>query len=441
MKNKKIKTTTGQKIYTRAKKIIPGGNMLISKRPELFLPGGWPPYFKKTKGCEVWDSDNNKYFDLSLMGVGTNILGYSNRKVDKDVSKVIKNGNISTLNCYEEVLLAEKLIDLHPWAKMVKFARTGGEANAIAIRVARAASGRDNVAFCGYHGWHDWYLATNIKKNKNLNDHLLKNLLVDGVPKNLANSIFPFKYNDYEQLEKIVNEKNIGVICMEVMRNEVPKNFFLQKIRKLADKKGIVLIFDECTSGFRKNYGGLHKLYSVNPDIALFGKAMGNGYAITAVIGKKEVMENAQNSFISSTFWTERIGPTAALATLKEMKRIKSWEIIDQNGKKIIKGWRELGKKYGLKIETFGLPALCGFKFLSKNNQKYKTLITQEMLKKGFLSSNQVYSSVSHTKKIIDKYFYEIDKIFKLIQKCEDGYNINKVLKFPVSSTSFQRLN
>ena len=441
MKKRKNKISKGQKIYNRAKKVIPGGNMLLSKNPELFLPNGWPTYFERTNGCEVWDKDNKKYFDLRLMGVGTNILGYSNKKVDGAVSRVIKNGNMSTLNCYEEVFLAEKLIELHPWAKMVKFARSGGEANAIAIRIARATSGKDNVAFCGYHGWHDWYLATNINGNKNLNAHLLKNLLVNGVPKNLAGSIFPFKYNDYSELEKIVNEKKIGVICMEVMRNEPPKNSFLQKIRKLADKKGIVLIFDECTSGFRKNYGGLHKLYGVNPDIALFGKALGNGYAITAIIGRKEVMESAQTSFISSTFWTERIGPAAALATLKEMKRIKSWKTIDNNGNKIIKGWRELEKKYHLKIDIFGLPSLCSFKFLSKNNQKYKTYITQEMLKKGFLASNLIYSSVAHTPKIIDKYFYEIDKIFKIIQKCEDGYDIDKLLKFPVSSTGFQRIN
>ena len=436
-----IKVKKGQKIYSLAKKIIPGGNMLLSKKPELFLPKGWPAYFKKTKGCEVWDLDGNKYYDLSLMGVGTNILGYSNKRVDKKVSNVIKNGNLSTLNCAEEVALAEKLIELHPWAQMVKLARTGGEANAVAVRIARAASGKDNVAFCGYHGWHDWYLATNIKKNKNLNEHLLKNLPIEGVPKNLANSVFPFKYNDFKELERIVSQKNIGVICMEVMRNDPPKNSFLQKVRNLANKKGIVLIFDECTSGFRKNYGGIHKVFKVNPDIALFGKALGNGYAITAVIGKRNVMEHAQNSFISSTFWTERIGPVAAIATLEEMKRLNSWKTIDQNGKRIIAGWRKLEKKYDLKMNISGLPALCSFNFLSKKNQIYKTLITQEMLKKGFLASNSVYSSIAHTNEIINRYFHELDKVFRLIQKCENGYKIDKILKYPVSISGFQRLN
>jgi len=441
MRKKINKVTKGQKIFSFAKKIIPGGNMLLSKNPDRFLPKGWPVYFQKTKGCEVWDLDRNKFYDLSLMGVGTNILGYSNKTVDASVKKVIKNGNMSSLNCPEEVYLAEKLIEIHPWAQMVRLARTGGEANAIAVRIARASSGKDNVAFCGYHGWHDWYLATNINKNQNLNSHLLKNLPINGVPKNLANSIFPFKFNDYNELEKIVSRKNIGVICMEVVRSELPKDSFLQKVRKLANKKGIVLIFDECTSGFRKNYGGIHKIFKVNPDIALFGKALGNGYAITAIIGKKDIMKNAQKSFISSTFWTERIGPTAGIATLKEMKRLKSWEIIDKTGNQIIKKWNELGKKYDLNLQISGLPSLCSFNFTSKNNQNYKTLITQEMLKQGFLASNTVYVSISHTRKIIDRYFHELEKIFKLIQQCEDGYNVKKLLRHPVSISGFDRLN
>ena len=438
MKKKKIK---GQKRYLTAKKIITGGNMFLSKNPDQFLPKGWPVYFSRAKGCVVWDLDNRKFFFMSLMGVGTNILGYCNRKVDAAVEKIIKKGNISTLNCEEDIFLSEKLIEIHPWANMVKLARTGGEANSIAIRIARAASGKDNVAFCGYHGWHDWYLATNLQTNKNLDSHLLKNLPIKGVPKNLKDSVFPFKYNNYEQLERLVNRKNIGVICMEVMRNEEPRNNFLKKVRALASKKNIVLIFDECTSGFRKTYGGLHKLYKVNPDIALFGKALGNGYPITAIIGKREVMECAENTFISSTFWTERIGPTAAISTLKTMKEVKSWKKIDSNGKIIIKKWKELAVKYELKISINGLPALCSFIFQGKNFQKYKTLITQEMLKKGFLASNVIYSSIAHNKDVLDQYFFELEKIFKLIQDCENGLSIDKLLEYPVSKSGFERLN
>lgn len=436
-----MKLKKSKYLYKKAKKIIPGGTMLLSKKPELFLPNGWPTYFKKTKGCEVWDLDNNKFYDLSLMGVGTNILGYSNKKIDKKIIEVIKKGNMSTLNCPEEVILAEKLISIHPWAQMVKFARTGGEANAVAIRIARAASIKKNVAFCGYHGWHDWYLATNIRSKKNLNGHLLKNIPIAGVPENLSGTIFPFKYNNYDELEKLVSNKNIGIICMEVMRNEAPKDNFLQKIKKLAIKKNLILIFDECTSGFRKNYGGLHLDFKINPDIAIFGKALGNGYAITAIIGKKSIMETAQKTFISSTFWTERIGPAAGIATLDEMKRIKSWKTINKNGESIISNWKKLSNKHGLKINIYGLPSLCSFNFQHKDLQKYKTFVTQEMLKKGFLASNSVYSCTAHTKDILEEYFFELDKIFKTIKECENGRNIKKLLKFPESFSGFERLN
>ena len=435
MKNKSTKK--GQALYKLAKKIIPGGNSFFSKRPEIFLPNGWPPYFKKTKGCYVWDIDNNKYIDMALMGVGTNILGYNNRAVDNAVKKVIKSGNLSSLNSVEEVKLAKELIKMHPWAESAKFARTGGEANAIAIRIARAASGKDKVAICGYHGWHDWYLAENLKSNKGLGKHIK----IDGVPKDLKNSIFSFNYNNFKQVQNIVNKNKIGVICMEVTRNENPKNNFLKKIRTLANKKGIVLIFDECTSGFRKNYGGIHKIFKVNPDIALFGKALGNGYAITAIIGKKKVMKFAQSSFISSTFWTERIGYASALATLNEMKKRKSWNTINKNGNYIIKNLKQLSKKHNLQIKIQALPALCNYIIVSKNWQQYKTLITQEMLKKGFLATNAIYSSIAHTKSIIDKYFKELDKIFLLIKECENGRKISDYLKYPVCHTQFKRLN
>ena len=322
---------TGQKLWKRAKNVIPGGNMLLSKRPEMFLPEQWPAYFSKAKGCQVWDLDGRQYTDMCIMGIGTNTLGYGHPEVDDAVLQTVAAGNMSTLNCPEEVYLAEKLVELHPWADMVRFARTGGEANAIAIRIARAASGKDNVAICGYHGWHDWYLSANLGDDKSLDGHLLPGLNPNGVPRNLKGTVFPFGYNNYEELERLVEVHEIGVIKMEVSRNTGPENQFLHKVRQLATAKGIVLIFDECTSGFRQTFGGLHKLYGVEPDMAMFGKALGNGYAITATIGRREIMEAAQSTFISSTFWTERIGPSAALKTLEVMDRIKSWEVIFGN--------------------------------------------------------------------------------------------------------------
>ena len=334
-RNEGAKMGSGQKLWKRAKKVIPGGNMLLSKRSEMHLPENWPSYFSKTSGYTVWDLDGNQYLDYHLMGVGTNLLGYSHPEIDNAVIQVVKNGNMSTLNAPEEVTLAERLIQLDPWAGMVRFARSGGEANAIAIRIARAASGRDGVAVCGYHGWHDWYLSANLADDDELADHLLPGLSTAGVPKSLKGNVHTFKYNDFRRLSDLIKQKSIGVIKMEVIRNHEPQANFLQKVRKLASDNGIVLIFDECTSGFRECLGGLHKKYEVYPDIAVYGKTLGNGYAVSAVVGREDVMQSAQTTFISSTFWTERIGSVAALKTLDVMEKEKPWEIAKSVGFKM----------------------------------------------------------------------------------------------------------
>lgn len=335
---------TGQELYKKAKTLIPGGTMLLSKRPEMFLPEHWPSYFSKAKGCRIWDLDGKELIDMTIMGIGTNTLGYGNQAVDAAVMETVKNGNMSTLSCPEEVYLAEKLIELNPWADMVRFARSGGEANSIAIRIARAASGKDKVAICGYHGWHDWYLSANHNDEDKLSKHLLPGLSPNGVPKNLKNSVYPFNYNNFEELLTIVKNNDIGVIKMEVVRNFGPEDNFLHKVRELATRNNIVLIFDECTSGFRETFGGIYQKYKVEPDMVMYGKTIGNGYALTAVVGKRYVMEAAQSTFISSTFWTERIGPVAALATLNEMERVKSWEVITENGKKNARRMEKLSK-------------------------------------------------------------------------------------------------
>jgi glutamate-1-semialdehyde 2,1-aminomutase len=441
VRNEGAKMGTGQKLWKRAKQVIPGGSMLLSKRAEMFLPDQWPAYFSKAKGCKVWDLDGNEYIDMSIMGIGTNILGYGHPEVDAAVQQTILAGNMSTFNCPEEVYLAEKLVELHPWADMVRLARSGGEANAIAIRIARAASGKDKVAICGYHGWHDWYLSANLGEDTGLDGHLLPGLQPKGVPRNLQGTVFPFNYNNYDELEALVNAQDIGVIKMEVVRNMGPEDNFLHKVRKLATDKGIVLVFDECTSGFRETFGGLHKKYGVEPDMAMFGKALGNGYAITAIIGKREVMEAAQTTFISSTFWTERIGPTAALKTLEVMGQIKSWEIITQTGLNIRQGWQKLANKYGLGISHWGLSALTGFTIQSKNSLAYKTLITQEMLVKGFLAGNSVYVCIEHSPEIIADFFDALDPIFGLIKQCEEGRDVMSLLRGPVSHGGFKRLN
>ena len=432
---------SGQDLWRRAQQVIPGGNMLLSKRPDQFLPEHWPAYFSKARGCTVWDLDDNALTDMSIMGIGTNTLGYGHPEVDAAVAKTVRDGNMSTLNCPEEVYLAERLVAMHPWADMARFARTGGEANAIAIRIARAATGKSKVAICGYHGWHDWYLAANLGTENTLAGHLLPGLEPKGVPENLRGSVLTFNYNRLDELEALISTHELGAIMMEVSRNFGPEDDFLQKVRNLATKHGIVLMFDECTSGFRQTFGGLHKMYGVEPDMAMFGKALGNGYAITAVLGKRSVMEAAQNTFISSTFWTERIGPTAALATLDVMEQTKSWEIITNMGAYITEQWQSIAKSTGVAIKTSGLPALTSFSVDSKFALEYKTLITQEMLKKSYLAGTSVYVAIVHTKEIVDRFFTELEPVFSLIKACEDGRDVKSLLDGPACSSGFKRLN
>ncbi|ATX76598.1 glutamate-1-semialdehyde aminotransferase [Reinekea forsetii] len=433
----------GQKLYKRAKHVIPGGNMLLSKRPEMFLPDQWPAYFSKAKGCKVWDLDGTELIDMSIMGIGTNILGYGHQEVDDAVLKCVKDGNMSTLNCPEEVYLAEKLIEINPWADMVRFARAGGEINSIAIRIARAHTGRDKVAICGYHGWHDWYLASNLNSDQSLDGHLLPGLQPLGVPRGLTGTVLPFSYNNIEELENLIKENNgeIAAIKMEVSRNSGPIDDYLEKVRSLATENKIVLIFDECTSGFRETFGGLHNKFNVEPDIALFAKALGNGYAISACVGRQKIMQAAQNTFISSTFWTERIGPSAALKTLEVMERVKSWKTITQTGLQIRKRWQLLADNHDLGISHWGLPSLTGYTFQSENALAYKTLVTQEMLAKGYLASNSVYVSTEHTPTIIDGYFDALQSVFGLIKECEEGRNVSELLKGPICHAGFKRLN
>ena len=415
--------------------------MLLSKRSEMFLPEQWPSYFSKAKGCRIWDLDGRELIDMSIMGIGTNLLGYGHPEVDAAVAATVVAGNMSTLNCPEEVALAEKLVEMHQWADMARFARSGGEANAIAIRIARAATGRDAVAICGYHGWHDWYLATNLVNESGLEEHLLPGLEANGVPKNLAGTVHPFSFNRLDQLESIARKHELAAVKLEVQRTTPPNTGFLEGVRNLCTRLGTVLIFDECTSGFRETFGGLHKKYGVEPDMAMFGKALGNGYAITATIGRSSVMEAAQKTFISSTFWTERIGPTAALKTLEVMERERSWETVTAIGTKLRNYWQELANKYDLSISHNGLPALAGITFNSPKALYYKTLISQEMLKKGFLASTSCYASVAHTQQEIEPYIEALDKVFKTIAECEAGRPIEECLEGPVCHGGFKRLN
>jgi glutamate-1-semialdehyde aminotransferase len=431
-----------QLLYKRAKSLIPGGTQLLSKRPEMFLPDLWPAYYKRAKGCEVWDLDGKKYIDMSYMGIGACILGYADRDIDKAVKSAIDSGSMCTLNVAEEVELAQMLVKMHPWAEMVRYARSGGEAMAVAVRIARARTGKDTVLFCGYHGWHDWYLSANLASNEILDGHLLPGLNPLGVPRKLKGTSYPFKYNDLDGFLGLIgrHKDKVGVVVLEAIRNDYPEKKFLKTIRDLTHKLNIVLIVDEISSGFRLNAGGAHLVLGLEPDIAVFAKGISNGFPMAAVIGKKVVMNVAQDTFISSTYWTDRIGPAAALATIKKMKLYDVQSHLVKSGRRIQEGWKNLGSKYGLNISVGGIEPLSHFSFVHPESLVLKTLFTQKMLEKGYLATTSFYASFAHKNKHIDGYLKAADSAFSFISCALKQGGLKKFLKGPVCHSGFKRL-
>ncbi len=415
----------------------------MTKRPERYAPDIWPVYFSRAKGVEVWDLDDNKYIDMAQMGIGTAILGYSDKDVNSAVVKAVEQGVNTTLNSPEEVFLAEKLLELNPFAGGVKFARTGGEAMAVAVRIARAYTGKDKVAFSGYHGWCDWYLATNLADEDNLTDHLLPGLSPKGVPAGLLNTALPFEYNSVSAFKDLIKKhKDIGTIVIEGARYDFLKKEFLAEIFEISRKNNMVVIFDEITSGWRMTDGGVYKFTGFEPDIVVYGKAMGNGFAISSVVGRHDVMDAAQDTFISSTFWTERVGFAAALATIEKLTKNKIWEHLIRIGDKIGQGWEGLAKKHSLKLQVTDFKPLITMKFKYDGlNAAVTTLFTQEMLKKGYIAAASVYVSYSHTDQIIEKYLEEVDEVFSFISEAVKTDTIMQKLETKVKEEGFKRLN
>lgn len=439
---KNIRIKKGLELWRSAKKIIPGGGQLLSKRSELYLPEQWPSYFERASGIRVWDLDGNMFLDFSSMGVGSCMLGYADKDVNRAVWKVVKAGSMCTLNSPEEPELAKLLIKLHPWAQMARFARTGGEAMAVAVRIARAASGKDKVAFCGYHGWSDWYLAANLAHRRNLDGHLLPGLAPAGVPRGLRGTALPFRYNHIGDLENIVRRnKDIGVIVVEPLRHHPPENDFLRKVKKIAMRTGAVLVFDEISIGWRMHAGGVHMRYGIYPDIAVFAKAMSNGYPMGAVIGKRSIMQAAQKTFISSTYWTERVGPAAALAAIGKIIRKKVPAHLDKIGNLIGNGWKKIAAKHGLKINILGPAPLINFSFgYGRQSNALRTLFTQEMLQRGYLADGGVYVSYAHKDRDVRKYLEQVDEVFGIIKNALVKKNVLRLLKGPEAHKGFKRL-
>lgn len=432
-----------QELYVEAKKVIPGGTQLLSKRPEMFLPEGWPAYYSKASGCTVWDLDDREYTDVSLMGVGANVNGYANPEIDEAAKKAIDAGGMCTLNAPEEVYLAQKLIELNPWAGGVRYAKAGGEAVSQAVRIARAYSGKDIVLFCGYHGWHDWYLAANLGDPNALDYNHIPGLAPAGVPKGLTGTNIPFHYNDYEEFRALLEKykDDVGVIIMEPIRNDYPVDDFLQKIREDATRNNIVLIFDEISSGFRLCPGGAHRVLGVDPDIATYAKGMTNGYPLSAIVGREEIMQAAQDTFISSTFYTEKLGLAATLKNIEVYERDEVWKKQIEYGSSMKKVWESLAQEYHLPMEVGGIDPLAHFGFDCDEPLECKTYVTQEMLKRGWLASNGFYASAAHSEVVIERYAHDIAPVFKQLSDAfSAGKKIGSLLEGPVCHAGFGRL-
>ncbi|MBT9614051.1 MAG: aminotransferase class III-fold pyridoxal phosphate-dependent enzyme [Burkholderiales bacterium] len=432
-----LKQSKGVALYSRAKSLIPGGTQLLSKRPEMFAPDVWPSYYSKAKGCRVWDLDGREFIDMSIMAVGACILGYADDEVDDAVVQALRSGVNSSLNCPEEVELAEALIELHPWFGMVRYARSGGEAMGLAVRIARAHTRRDVIMFSGYHGWNDWYLAANLADSAGLDGQLMPGLQPNGVPRGLLGTAIPFDANNIDSLREKVRgkEKQIAAIIIEPARGEDAPAGYLKALRELATEIGAVLIFDEITSGFRMCAGGIHRNYGVHPDMAVFAKSMANGYAMSVVMGIEKVMQSAQTTFISSTNWTDRIGPTAALATLRKYQRLGVEKHLIDTGSQVKQIWRGAAETHGMEINVTGLPSLAAFAFKSANTIALNTRFTIEMLKRGFLGFRQFKPSLAHQPTDIEKYQIAVNEVFALIA-ADPASSIDT----PLAHTGFQRL-
>lgn len=438
----KIRIPESLAMQERARQRIPGMTQLLSKRPDMFSLGVWPGYYSRAKGVEVWDLDGNRYIDMSIGGIGANVLGYADPDVDAAVIEAIRCGVSSSLNCPEEIELADLLCELHPWADMVRYTRSGGEAMAVAVRIARAHTGRDKLAFCGYHGWHDWYLAANLGTENALGEHLLPGLEPHGVPAALQGTALPFRYGNLDDLKRIVaaNSGELAAIVMEPVRNERPSAEFIEGTRQLADESGAVLVVDEISAALRMNSGGAHLWLGLQPDIAVFSKALGNGYPIGAIIGKESVMQAAQRSFISSTCWTERTGPAAALATLRKHRELQVGKHLIAIGERVQSGWRALFAKYGLSAHVRGIPPLSHFNFDHSLAQSLKALFVQLMLERGVLASNSFYAMYAHQPEHIDAYLASADQAFAEIASALEQGDVGRRLEGQPSSVGFKRL-
>jgi len=430
-------------VYERARKLIPGVTQLISRRPARAALGISPIYASHAKGCRIWDLDGNEYVDW-YSGVGPIILGYADEVVDGAVKAQIDKGSIFSIVEENAVELAEELVRLIPSAEMVRFCKGGGEACTVAVRIARGVKGRDKVLFCGYHGWHDWYLAANIGAER-LDEHLFNGIDPIGIPRALEGTSVPFKYGDLEGLEDLLKENDGEVACiiMEPMRTEMPPPGYLEGVRELATRYGVILIFDEVSSGFRIALGGVQEHVGVTPDMSVFAKAISNGYPMGAVVGKREFMEPASRMFISSAYWDDSVGIIAALTTLRELQRRDAVAHFERIGSKFKKEVNRVADEVGLAAECVGVAAHPGIRFHvddSGTAKKVSTLFIQENAKRGLILATGFFFNCAHDDEALAFTLEGIRGSFEVIADGLENGRLDELLECRLQEDLFRRL-
>ncbi|MDB6127026.1 MAG: kat [Verrucomicrobia bacterium] len=434
---------TGAKLWRRASAVIAGGTGLISKRAEMFEARDWPAYFSRCSGCEVWDLDGKRYLDF-VGGVGAVVLGYADPDVTEAVRRELAAGTYCTLLSPKEVELAELLLKLHPWAGKVRYARGGGEAMAMSVRIARAATGRSGVAFCGYHGWHDWYLAANLGETDALNGHLLPGLEPRGVPRELRGTSVTFRYNDVKSFDEAIRQlgDNLAAVVMEPMRSQFPKDRFIDVVAKRCRAAGAVFVVDEVTSGLRFGFPGALSRFGVEPDLVVYAKAMSNGFPFGVVIGRDDVMDRAGNSFISSSSWTDAIGPAAALAVLKKTQRLRANEVVWSKGEKIQAGLRTVAERFpACRFTVGGMPPALTTSFdLGAYSSLAQSLYVRKMRENGFIVSSYFYIMVAHEDEHINQLLEMVARVLGEIAEAIKAGRLAKESGAAQTQRGFARL-
>jgi glutamate-1-semialdehyde aminotransferase len=410
---KKLNLTKSRELFEEATGLIPGG-VLGARKPSDFIEGEYPIFIESGRGCRLIDVDGNEFIDF-LCGYGPIILGYREEEVDEAVYRQIKDkGFCFTLTQKYQNLLAKKLTELVPSSELSIFLKTGSDATTAGIRIARAHTNRLKVMRCGYHGWHDWCVE-----------------MKGGIPRKFYEDVFEFQYNNIDQLKELmaIHGKETAAIIMTPFghpnhqKMQIPAPGFLEGVREIADRYGAVLIYDEIRTGFRLSMGGAQKLYGVTPDLTVLGKAMANGYPISVVTGKKEVMmASAQKLFISSTFFPNSEGFVAALKTIEILERDNVLDTIWKKGESFLKKLRTVMDKYDVGAELTGVAPMFYITFKEDEaggyREKRKNFYTQ-LIRRGFFFSpyHHAYINFRHTEKDLELTLNAIDESLAFLEE------------------------